>query len=180
MPYTRITEHKHFAPSEKHEGSVLYREFSRAAEPEDIPYYAIRQVEEKALLSDYVKLAEATSDVTFVGRLDTYRYLEIDGTIREVLDTARGFLARLEKGAAVPAFFVAPLRRNLALGCGQAAGLCAFYAMRGCALLRAGRMTEGVFLGWSFSCISVRTRPELRRYRNFWRRTGRHWRNAAI
>ena len=109
VPYTRITEHKHFAPWESHEGSVCYREFSRAAEPQDIPYYPIRQVEEKALLSDYVKLAEATSGVTFVGRLGTYRYLDMDVTIREALDTARGFLGCLEKGEAVPAFFQEPL-----------------------------------------------------------------------
>ncbi|MDP1136806.1 UDP-galactopyranose mutase, partial [Klebsiella pneumoniae] len=25
VPFTRITEHKHFAPWEQHEGSVLYR-----------------------------------------------------------------------------------------------------------------------------------------------------------
>ena len=109
VPYTRITEHKHFTPWESHEGSVLYREFSRAAEPEDIPYYPIRQVEEKALLSDYVKLAEDTSGVTFVGRLGTYRYLDMDVTIREALDTARRFTACLEAGEKVPAFFVAPL-----------------------------------------------------------------------
>lgn len=109
VPYTRITEHKHFAPWESHEGSVLYREFSRAAEPEDIPYYPIRQVEEKALLSDYVKLAEETSGVTFVGRLGTYRYLDMDVTIREALDTARGFVQCLDKGEKAPAFFVAPL-----------------------------------------------------------------------
>jgi len=109
VPYTRITEHKHFAPWESHEGSVCYREFSRAAEPEDIPYYPIRQVEEKALLSDYVKLAEETSGVTFVGRLGTYRYLDMDVTIREALDTARGFVQCLEKGEPAPAFFTAPL-----------------------------------------------------------------------
>jgi UDP-galactopyranose mutase len=109
VPYTRITEHKHFSPWEEHEGSVLYREFSRAAEPEDIPYYPIRQVKEKALLADYVKLAEQTEGVTFVGRLGTYRYLDMDVTIREALDTARGFLAAAEAGNAAPAFAVAPL-----------------------------------------------------------------------
>jgi len=109
VPYTRITEHKHFAPWESHAGSVCYREFSRAAEPDDIPYYPIRQVAEKALLSDYVKLAEKTSGVTFVGRLGTYRYLDMDVTIREALDTARGFIECLDKGAAAPAFFTAPL-----------------------------------------------------------------------
>lgn len=92
VPYTRITEHKHFSPWENHEGSVCYREFSRACKPEDIPYYPIRQVREKALLSDYVALAEEETGVTFVGRLGTYRYLDMDVTIREALDTASAFL----------------------------------------------------------------------------------------
>jgi UDP-galactopyranose mutase len=109
VPYTRITEHKHFSPWEEHEGSVLYREFSRLAEPGDIPYYPIRQVAEKALLADYVKLAQETRGVTFVGRLATYRYLDMDVTIREALDAARAFTACLEKGEAAPAFFSAPL-----------------------------------------------------------------------
>ncbi len=109
VPYTRITEHKHFAPWESHDGSVCYREYSRACDPGDIPYYPIRQVEEKALLKEYVDLAKNTRGVTFVGRLGTYRYLDMDVTIREALDTARGYLRSLETGAAVPAFFVAPL-----------------------------------------------------------------------
>ena len=109
VPWTRITEHKHFSPWESHEGSVLYREYSRACEPGDIPYYPIRQVAEKALLSDYVRRAEATEGVTFVGRLGTYRYLDMDVTIREALDTARGFLDCLARGERVPAFFVPPL-----------------------------------------------------------------------
>ncbi|GLO76549.1 UDP-galactopyranose mutase [Phaeobacter italicus] len=109
VPYTRITEHKHFAPWESHEGSVCYREYSRAAEPGDIPYYPIRQVQEKALLSDYVALAEQTAGVSFVGRLGTYRYLDMDVTIREALDTARGFLAAREQDTQPPAFFTAPL-----------------------------------------------------------------------
>ncbi|KUF08950.1 UDP-galactopyranose mutase [Pseudoponticoccus marisrubri] len=106
VPYTRITEHKHFSPWESHEGSVCYREFSRACEPDDIPYYPIRQVKEKALLADYVKLAEKARGVTFVGRLGTYRYLDMDVTIREALDTAAVFL---DKGAETPAFVKPPL-----------------------------------------------------------------------
>ena len=109
VPYTRITEHKHFSPWESHEGSVCYREFSRACEPDDIPYYPIRQVKEKALLADYVAMAETAPDVTFVGRLGTYRYLDMDVTIREALDTSRTFLESVETGATMPAFCVAPL-----------------------------------------------------------------------
>ena len=108
VPFTRITEHKHFAPWENHEGSVLYREYSRACGPDDIPYYPIRLVREKALLADYSARAQAEDGVTFMGRLGTYRYLDMDVTIREALDTARGFLAARQAGQAPPAFMVAP------------------------------------------------------------------------
>lgn len=105
VPYTRITEHKHFSPWEEHEGSVCYREYSRACGEEDIPYYPIRLVKEKALLADYVAKAREVEKVTFVGRLGTYRYLDMDVTIREALDTARGFLERVEGNEPIPAFF---------------------------------------------------------------------------
>ncbi|WP_306752272.1 UDP-galactopyranose mutase [Paracoccus actinidiae] len=108
VPHTRITEHKHFSPWEIHEGSICYREYSRAAESGDIPYYPIRMVEEKELLAQYVRLAEETQSVTFVGRLGTYRYLDMDVTIREALDTVGHFMAQQESGQAFPAFFIAP------------------------------------------------------------------------
>ncbi|MFN4098205.1 MAG: UDP-galactopyranose mutase [Pararhodobacter sp.] len=108
VPFTRITEHKHFAPWERHEGSVLYREFSRAAEPGDVPYYPIRQVAEQALLSRYAARAEATQHVTFVGRLGTYRYLDMDVTIREALNTARRFTEARRLSQPVPAFVHPP------------------------------------------------------------------------
>jgi UDP-galactopyranose mutase len=109
VPYTRITEHKHFAPWETHDGSVCYREFSRAAQPEDIPYYPIRQVKEKALLGDYVELANKAENVTFVGRLGTYRYLDMDVTIRESLDTAKSALSAIAAGEKLKPFFVTVL-----------------------------------------------------------------------
>ncbi|MCA0922790.1 UDP-galactopyranose mutase [Pseudooceanicola nanhaiensis] len=109
VPFTRITEHKHFSPWEEHEGTVCYREFSRECGPDDIPYYPIRLVDEKAMLADYVAKAEATAGVTFVGRLGTYRYLDMDVTIREALDTARTFLVHVREGTAMPAFVKSPL-----------------------------------------------------------------------
>ncbi|MDB6178190.1 UDP-galactopyranose mutase [Paracoccus sp. Z330] len=104
VPYTRITEHKHFSPWEDHRHSVCYREYSRAAGPDDIPYYPIRLVREKALLEEYLTKARQTRGVTFVGRLGTYRYLDMDVTIRESMDTAQMFLTHLKNGKAIPAF----------------------------------------------------------------------------
>ena len=109
VPYTRITEHKHFAPWEDHTGSTLYREVPRACTPGDIPYYPIRLVDEKAMLATYVTAAETTQNVTFVGRLGTYRYLDMDVTIREALDCADAFLAARLTGRPAPTFGNAPL-----------------------------------------------------------------------
>lgn len=109
VPYTRITEHKHFSPWEEHDGSVLYREFSRACGPDDIPYYPIRLVDEKDMLTAYIEKARQETGVSFVGRLGTYRYLDMDVTIREALDTARGWADAVDKGETPPVFFVDPL-----------------------------------------------------------------------
>ncbi|MDD1496991.1 UDP-galactopyranose mutase [Agrobacterium sp. CNPSo 3708] len=109
VPYTRITEHKHFSPWEKHDGSVCYREYARECGPDDTPYYPIRLVKEKEQLADYVALANAEEGISFVGRLGTYRYLDMDVTIREALDTARLFLDLHDKQERMPAFLNPPL-----------------------------------------------------------------------
>jgi UDP-galactopyranose mutase len=109
VPFTRITEHKYFSPWENHDKSVLYRETPRACGPDDIPYYPIRLTQETALLADYVALAETASNVTFVGRLGTYRYLDMDITIREALDLSDTFLAARAGSTTAPRFSKAPL-----------------------------------------------------------------------
>ena len=109
VPWTRITEHKHFAPWEDHAATVLYREFSRLCGESDVPYYPIRLVKEKEQLLEYVRLAERTPGVTFMGRLGTYRYLDMDVTIHEALGCARSVLAALDAGAPLPTFSVHPL-----------------------------------------------------------------------
>ena len=109
VPFTRITEHKHFSPWEEHKGSVCYREFSRACGPDDIPYYPIRLVKDKEQLEQYVDRAKQETGITFVGRLGTYRYLDMDVTIREALDTAGDFLGRKAENASVPVFVKSPI-----------------------------------------------------------------------
>jgi len=109
VPFTRITEHKHFSPWEEHQGSVCYREFSRECGPDDIPYYPIRLVKDKEQLEQYVERAKQETGITFVGRLGTYRYLDMDVTIREALDTAREFLAKKAENAPVPVFVKSPI-----------------------------------------------------------------------
>jgi len=109
VPYTRISEHKHFAPWETHGKTVIFKEYSRLCEEADTPYYPIRLTQEKALLSKYVERASQEKKTTFVGRLGTYRYIDMHVTIAEALDTAERFLATRQDGTPMPAFVVNPL-----------------------------------------------------------------------
>jgi UDP-galactopyranose mutase len=109
VPYTRITEHKHFAPWETHQKTVTYHEYSRLADPNDIPYYPIRLVKEKGQLQQYVHEVGKLSNITFVGRLGTYRYLDMDVTIHEALGAVRALLTAWENNSAVSPFSVDPL-----------------------------------------------------------------------
>jgi len=109
QPYTRITEHKHFSPWEQHEGTVLYKEFSRQCGEDDIPYYPIRMARDKEQLERYIKLAQDEPNVTFVGRLGTYRYLDMDVTINEALITSDKFLETANGNGKMPAFVIDPL-----------------------------------------------------------------------
>ncbi len=109
VPFTRITEFKHFAPWERHDRTTIYREFSRACGPDDLPYYPVRQVREKEQLHRYIEMAWTAERTTFLGRLGTYRYLDMDATVKEALDAASGFLARLARNEPAPQFFVDPI-----------------------------------------------------------------------
>lgn len=109
VPWTRISEHKHFAPWEDCEKTICFREYSRAHRKGDIPYYPIRLLQEKATLKQYIELGRRERKVTFVGRLGTYRYLDMDVTIKEAMDVADRFLACGESGEPMPAFNVDPL-----------------------------------------------------------------------
>lgn len=106
VPYTRITEHKYFSPWESHEGSVCYKEYSRMCTENDIPYYPIRQMGEMEMLDKYIAMAQQERKITFVGRLGTYRYLDMDVTIHEALETAESYLKHVEEGTMMPTFII--------------------------------------------------------------------------
>ncbi|WP_179404318.1 UDP-galactopyranose mutase [Burkholderia guangdongensis] len=110
VPWTRISEHKHFSPWESHERTLIFKEHSRLCGENDVPYYPIRLADEKTLLARYIDIAKKEEKITFIGRLGTYRYLDMHVTIQEALETADRFLAARDKGEAMPAFVVDPLQ----------------------------------------------------------------------
>lgn len=93
VTYTRITEHKHFSPWEEENirGTVIYKEYSRTCEAGNIPYYPVRLIEGQTLLNEYEKRAQTAENVTFIGRLGTYQYLDMDVTISLALKVANKF-----------------------------------------------------------------------------------------
>lgn len=94
VPYTRITEHKYFAPHEQHNDSVCYKEFSRLAEKKDIPYYPVRLTSGDALWEQYETLIKKETKITFVGRLATFRYMDMDVCINEALSVVNDYLEK--------------------------------------------------------------------------------------
>jgi len=88
VAFTRIVEHKHFAPWEKHDHTAVFTEFSKETEEKDIPFYPKRLGPDKVLLDKYLDLARQETKVSFLGRLATYRYLDMHQVVGEALDFA--------------------------------------------------------------------------------------------
>jgi len=93
--YTRITEYKHLTGQE-HAKTALTYEFPSA---EGDPYYPIPKPENQELFKKYERLALATPDVWFVGRLATYRYYNMDQIVGQALATFRRINEALPAGA---------------------------------------------------------------------------------
>ena len=85
VPYTRISEYKHLTGQQSPVTTVTY-EYPSA---EGDPYYPIPRPENQELFKRYEALADATDDVTFVGRLATYRYYNMDQIVGQALATFR-------------------------------------------------------------------------------------------
>ena len=85
VPFTRITEFKHLTGQEHPKTSIVH-EFPTA---EGDPYYPIPRPENQLLFKKYEALALTTADVTFVGRLATYRYYNMDQVVGQALATFR-------------------------------------------------------------------------------------------
>ena len=79
--YTRVTEFKYLTGQEHPKTSIVY-EFPRA---EGDPYYPVPKPENAELYAKYKELADATSDVYFVGRLATYKYYNMDQVVGQAL-----------------------------------------------------------------------------------------------
>ncbi|RUT03277.1 UDP-galactopyranose mutase [Dulcicalothrix desertica PCC 7102] len=79
--YTRVTEFKYLTGQEHSKTSIVY-EFPKA---EGDPYYPVPRLENQEIYKQYKALADETSGVYFVGRLATYKYLNMDHCVAQAL-----------------------------------------------------------------------------------------------
>ena len=85
VPYTRITEYKQLTGQANPRTSISYEYSSATGDP----YYPVPRAENQALYRRYEALADASPDVSFVGRLATYRYYNMDQVVGQALATYR-------------------------------------------------------------------------------------------
>jgi len=90
--FTRIVEIKH-ATGQKLPATTIVREYPQDFSPGREPYYPIPAPDARALYAKYAERSAVEKDVTFVGRLATYRYYNMD----QVVSTALTEFERVKK-----------------------------------------------------------------------------------
>ena len=99
VPYTRRTEFRRLSGQDGMEKSTLAIEYPRA---EGDPYYPIPREQNRTLFKRYRALADELADqVTFVGRLANYQYLNMDQVTAQALATLERMVADRRVGARV-------------------------------------------------------------------------------
>jgi UDP-galactopyranose mutase len=96
IPFTRITEYKHLTGQSSPRTSVTY-EYPCS---EGDYYYPVPRPENQALYKKYEALSRATNDVTFAGRLGTYKYYNMDQVVGQALSIWRRMQASTSGGLA--------------------------------------------------------------------------------
>ena len=100
VPFTRVTEFKHFQPITSRQGghTIITREYPQAWSTNAEPYYPINSTANEARLAEYRRIAPA--NVIFGGRLGDYKYYDMHQVIGSALAKAQG---ELEMHASTPA-----------------------------------------------------------------------------
>lgn len=92
--FTRIVEMKHHTGQRLPETTIV-REYPQAMTPTAEPYYPVPAPDAQALYQKYAELARNETGVSFIGRLATYRYYNMD----QVIGMALAEFERLQQHA---------------------------------------------------------------------------------
>lgn len=92
VPFTRIVEVKH-ATGQQIAATTIMREFPMDWAPGDEPFYPIPAPAARAAYQQYATLAAAEPATSFIGRLATYRYYNMDQVTGMALAEAERLIA---------------------------------------------------------------------------------------
>jgi UDP-galactopyranose mutase len=95
--FTRIVEIKH-ATGQETPNTTIVREYPEDYGPGKEPYYPVPAPDSAAIYRKYKELADRESNVSFIGRLATYRYYNMD----QVVGMALAEVDRLERRGRAP------------------------------------------------------------------------------
>jgi UDP-galactopyranose mutase len=93
VPYTRITEHKHFENS-KSDSTWITIEYPKDYEKGDVPYYPINDEKNNSIYEKYKELTKE-SNVIFGGRLSEYKYYDMHQIIGSALSKVKKELNKI-------------------------------------------------------------------------------------
>jgi UDP-galactopyranose mutase len=91
VPYTRITEHKHFTPErlDKLTSTIYTKEYPIPWSRDATPYYPIGDDKNNEVYRMYKEAAESESNVIFGGRLAEYKYYDMHQVVGSALQKSR-------------------------------------------------------------------------------------------
>jgi UDP-galactopyranose mutase len=91
VPYTRITEHKHFTPErlDKLTSTIYTKEYPIAWSRDVTPYYPIGDEKNTETYRKYKEIAELEPNVLFGGRLAEYKYYDMHQVVGSALQKSR-------------------------------------------------------------------------------------------
>jgi UDP-galactopyranose mutase len=94
VPYTRITEHKHFTPEklDKLDSTVYTKEYPIEWNRNETPYYPIGDDKNSEIYRKYKLIASSEDRVIFGGRLAEYCYYDMHQVVGSALQKSRRIL----------------------------------------------------------------------------------------
>jgi UDP-galactopyranose mutase len=87
VPYTRVTEHRHFDLKKDGEKTVVTWEYPDDWDESKVPYYPVNDEANNKIRDKYRELAAEREDVIFGGRLASYMYYDMHQVVAAALHT---------------------------------------------------------------------------------------------
>jgi UDP-galactopyranose mutase len=85
IPWTRITEHKHFLVGKKFDKTIFTKEFPEIYQKDSTPYYPINDDSNTKKYRKYEQFAKNEPNVIFGGRLAEFKYYDMHQVIASAL-----------------------------------------------------------------------------------------------